>query len=255
MKKRNPEIRFDKFIESVRPDPKSNPLLKVLEGFIGKSSEEEHIRVYFDESLNKFVEIPLNAILHSAPNSSENNTLGGSKLWVKADTVFVYGDPSQNQRPKGSFLQGSLYANYTQNYPQGNVGNLHPSYLPGCTNGIDCLPSNNCPSEYMTACVSNLIKCTPFSQGGKSVCIMCPPFSIGGKSVCFCIVTEPPNCPNGRTCVNTCNEPGCLPATSPQTCTPPSPTIPGGPYCLTTGQGDPIRSPGYGFGNFNPYQY
>ena len=111
-------IRFDEFIKAVRPDPKSTTPLVMLTGYIGESSEEGHIRMYEGSNLARFFEIPESAILHAEPNTKEEDPLGGSKIWVKADTVFIYGDPNQELRPKGSFLQGSLYDSYVQ-YPGG----------------------------------------------------------------------------------------------------------------------------------------
>jgi hypothetical protein len=103
------KIRYDEWVKSIRPDPKDvSDLYVVVSGFIGVSSVSGHVRLYTDEALNNFIEIPENEIVHNI--ELKDSTLGGSKLWVNSDAVFIYGDPKEKRRPKSSFLQGNLVA-------------------------------------------------------------------------------------------------------------------------------------------------
>lgn len=103
-------LDFDDFIEKLRPDPKEvgNPLV-IVQGLIGASSEDGHVRVYLDDALNEFIDVPEKDICYAVKLDEKDHPEGGSKLWVNADAIFMYGDPSQpNTRSKGSFLQGDI---------------------------------------------------------------------------------------------------------------------------------------------------
>ena len=124
-------IQYDAFVKAVRPDSKVTESTVFLEGFIGESSLADHFRLYSDASLNDFVEIPTDAVVHSIANSKEESALGGSKIWVKKDAIFTYGNPAMDNRPQGSFLDGDLYQGYMDNMYQadataggGNMGNM-----------------------------------------------------------------------------------------------------------------------------------
>ena len=109
---KQPTIPLDEWVGNARPDPKKTETLVIMQGFIGVSSEDGHVRLYTDESLNNFVEIPQDGVVHSAPLSKEISPSGGSKLWIKADAVLVYGDPNTTSRPKKSFLEGEIMQQY-----------------------------------------------------------------------------------------------------------------------------------------------
>ncbi|MBI1227761.1 MAG: hypothetical protein GC192_21180 [Bacteroidetes bacterium] len=106
------DLKLDGFVASVRPDPKSNEQATLLQGYLGKSSEAEHVRVYFDEELNNFVDVPKADILHCVSNDRSENPLGGSRIWVKKSTVVIFGDPASANRAKSSFLEGDLISAY-----------------------------------------------------------------------------------------------------------------------------------------------
>ena len=110
MKKHN--LRFDEFTALVHSDPNSSDQIVLLCGYIGKSNLDDHVRVYFDEELNNFVEVPESDILHCIPKDKSEDSLGGSRLWIKQSTIVTYGDPSSANRPKSSFLEGDLMQAY-----------------------------------------------------------------------------------------------------------------------------------------------
>ena len=101
------KVHQDEWIKAVRPDPKeTSDQMVVLEGYIGQSSVDGHIRVYTDETLGNFIEIPESDIVYHI--EIKDSTLGGSRLWVNADTIYTYGDPKEKRRPKATFLSGDL---------------------------------------------------------------------------------------------------------------------------------------------------
>jgi hypothetical protein len=113
MNQRKRSLRFDDFIETLRPDPRSTEeKFLVIKGFLGKSSEEGYVRVYFDDAANFFIEVAESDILHAVPLSAEESSAGGSRLWFSIDTVFLYGDPSKSERRKDTFRSGRLMRDY-----------------------------------------------------------------------------------------------------------------------------------------------
>jgi hypothetical protein len=129
-------IQYDAFVKAVRPDSKATESTVFLEGFIGESSLADHFRLYSDASLNDFVEIPTDAVVHSIANSKEESALGGSKLWVKKDAIFTYGNPAMDNRPQASFLDGDLYQGYMDNMYQPNAGGNDMGMMGGISQPI-----------------------------------------------------------------------------------------------------------------------
>ena len=121
---KNLKITYDKFVDAVRPDPKDASKLVLMSGFIGKSNEDNHIRLYTDVSLNDFVEIPEAGIVYCEALSKEASPMGGSKLWVKQDSVVTLGDPATNDRVKKQLLDGDLIDFFNQSKP--DFGALKP---------------------------------------------------------------------------------------------------------------------------------
>lgn len=115
--KKSWKLRYDAFVDQVRPDPKSvDEPITIIAGFIGKSNERGHVRVYFDETLTSFIDLKEADILYAEPLPEDSSPLGGSKLWVKAKAEYQFGDPGAKERPKMSFLQGDIIAAYQRQF-------------------------------------------------------------------------------------------------------------------------------------------
>src|SRR5262249_589393 len=91
MPENKPRIPEDDFVSKVVKDPKQPPDAILLSGFLGKSSEEGHIRLYFDPGLSQYVEIPNDAILHTQEIPKEASPLGGSNVWINSQAELIYG--------------------------------------------------------------------------------------------------------------------------------------------------------------------
>jgi hypothetical protein len=98
------KVRLDEFVAKVVPDPNSPGELLLVSGFLGKSSEEDHTRVYWDPSLNSYVDVRDTDIVHTEALSKEASPLGGSYVWVKRDAEVYFG--AGGQSTKGKFFQG-----------------------------------------------------------------------------------------------------------------------------------------------------
>ncbi|MDB5261753.1 MAG: hypothetical protein JWQ14_1034, partial [Adhaeribacter sp.] len=110
------KVRMDEFVAKVIPEPGNYQAMTLLQGFVGGSSRENYIRVYSDPSLNSYLEIRLDAVVHAQPLTAEESPLGGSYLWVRKEAEFTYGAPTAQQQTKSSFLEGDFYNNYVITY-------------------------------------------------------------------------------------------------------------------------------------------
>jgi hypothetical protein len=200
-------IQYDAFVKAVRPDSKATESTVFLEGFIGESSLADHFRLYSDASLNDFVEIPTNAVVHSIANSKEESALGGSKIWVKKDAIFTYGNPAMDNRPQASFLDGDLYQGYMDNMFQadtsgGNMGAMGGGFENMASRPL-CVPvplpqTMLCPVNPVSRfiCPTNLSGCPPIS---RLICpsrfcpskLFCPTFGACPSIACNSLACNP----------------------------------------------------------------
>ena len=129
-------LRFDDFIEKVRPNPKSTDALVLLQGYLGQSDLSDHVRIYFNPELSDFIELPEREICYAEPVKSEEDALGGSRLWVRKTAVFTTGDPAHTNRAKSSFLEGDLlkaFGGQAADFRAGIGNNIPSAFLEqGC---------------------------------------------------------------------------------------------------------------------------
>jgi hypothetical protein len=195
-------IQYDAFVKAVRPDSKATESTVFLEGFIGESSLADHFRLYSDASLNDFVEIPTDAVVHSIVNSKEESTLGGSKIWVKKDAIFTYGNPAMDNRPQGSFLDGDLYQGYMDNMYQAdastgseNMGAMGGGFENMASRPL-CAPF---PQTILCPIASRIIICVTRICPSKLICptrfcptrLVCPTFGACPSIACQSIACNP----------------------------------------------------------------
>ena len=219
-------IQYDAFVKAVRPDSKATENTVFLEGFIGESSLADHFRLYSDASLNDFVEIPTDAVVHAIANSKEESALGGSKIWVKKDAIFTYGNPAMDNRPQGSFLDGDLYQGYMDNMNQadaasGNMGDMGGGF-------------ENMASRPLCAPFPQTVFCPVASRFCPQSRFICPPISRFGCPTRFC--PSKLFCPTFGACPSiVCNSLACNPGGG------------GRPFEANQGMADQFG------GSFNPY--
>ncbi|MDB5241781.1 MAG: hypothetical protein JWP57_2406 [Spirosoma sp.] len=260
------KYQLDDWVGAVRSDPRNMDQLTMLQGYLGASSEAGHIRVYSDDSLNTFVEVPEEAILYSVKMAPAESSLGGSKLWLRADAVITFGDPKLANRPKSTFLEGDIM----QQYGASPAGQTDMTQMAGAMGG-----QGDTTGQRVQAMATNLqVFCPPQATlaAHASVCLICPPSRVvicPPKTViasCFRTIC------NLLTCRRTlCGPQSCIPVlcggggcqlgtqitgTNSIAC---GPGLPGGPvvnpgFAPMGGQPDTTQIGGY-YGTFNPYMY
>lgn len=91
--------------------------LTMFFGFIGEEKTEETIIVYLDALLRQAIEIAKEDILHTVKLSKTQSPLGGTMIWLKNATKYIYGNQTnlvQDQRIAQHYFEGSVYQQYAQ---------------------------------------------------------------------------------------------------------------------------------------------
>ena len=173
-----PNLRLDDFVRRIVQDPNAPPSVTLLSGYLGSSSEEGHVRLYLDEELCRYVEIPEKAIRHTQELPPEQSPLGGSLVWIDRDAEVLHG-AAGSERRKATFLEGQIAQDYigggggyevggeiTTRTPDcgGKGGGILPTGMgPGCGQSQcgPCIP----PTEQVYCRTLTGIFCTRFGPG------------------------------------------------------------------------------------------
>ncbi|MCP4654739.1 MAG: hypothetical protein GY856_04885, partial [bacterium] len=144
----------DEIVSKLVKDPDNPPETLLLAAFLGRSSEENHTRLYLDPQLKYSIEVPDDAILHT---QKLDQPLGGSYVWVSQDAEVVYGEVGPN-RPKAKLTEVLMYfAQYPWPYTQPSHCRCNPAQQAGF-----CLCS---PAQQAGFCL-----CSPAQQAGFCLC-------------------------------------------------------------------------------------
>src|SRR5687768_12276310 len=168
----------DSFVARIVQDPKEPPELLLLSGYMGASSEEGCVRLYLDEELGRYVEIPADAIRHTQELPPEQSPLGGSLVWIDRKAEVVHGKAG-GERSKASFLEGQIAQDYMGSAAAGGAAGevAADTRLLGCGGG-GILPTDmgpGCGASHFQICVPRTespgcrtltgIFCTRFGPG------------------------------------------------------------------------------------------
>ena len=86
------KLRYDDFVAAVHPDPAKPEPTILLSGFVGRG-QEGHARIYPDQSLGSWYDVPEGDIVHTLPRADAQQ--GGSYVWVKASAQIKPGTTAQ----------------------------------------------------------------------------------------------------------------------------------------------------------------
>jgi len=78
-------------IDKLVPDPNDPPAVRLLTGYRGQSPRAEHVRLYADLELTRYLEISEDSIVLQVDVPTEHPVEGlvYTKLWVKADATII----------------------------------------------------------------------------------------------------------------------------------------------------------------------
>jgi hypothetical protein len=91
-------VAEDPLVASLVPDPSQGPVnAAVLAGYIGRGAEEGVWRLYLTPSLNEYVEVRKDEVLHRESLPDE----GGTQIWVRDDLNVRYVRSTAQRVPAG----------------------------------------------------------------------------------------------------------------------------------------------------------
>lgn len=213
------------FVDSIVKDPSNPPQVKLVVGYIGKSTASDHTRIYANPELSEHIDVPQSSILHT--QDVPNDHLGAKYVWISKDADITRRDSNQTEM-KAKFLSGPLTARAeaTAGVPMGALPQQNPSFNLICPTPSfrpeSCpQPSalGDCPSIDLPCVTNSPINCPPqpsiLSLCQTRIGPLCP-----GNSLQLCptqpvicqqtlmwncpIRTRLPNCPIRTLNVNEC---------------------------------------------------
>lgn len=183
--------QFDDFVGRVVTDPANPPNAVLLQGFVGASDAEDHVRVYTDPSLASYVDVPAASILHSERLPAEQSPLGGSLLWVDRSAQLRPPATAAPQAAAADFLRGPIQAALGPAAAP-EAGAIRPTLFTqlGCGSlGIACTVVE-CPRPTTAATLCTQVQCPPTSDFTCPRTSTCPPTSVPGCATPADVVTS-----------------------------------------------------------------
>ena len=106
---KEPILKPDALIERIAPDASEIPDVRVIAGFLGKSTRRRHWRLYLTPTLNEYVEFAEDDVVHSHSLETDENRLGGTVVWVRREANLVH-TRAVSREAQADFLQGNVLA-------------------------------------------------------------------------------------------------------------------------------------------------
>lgn len=107
-----PELREDDLVGKLLPDPSTHPALTAVSGFLGRGSQPHVWRLYLTPSMDRYVEISEDDIVHSQAIGPDQSALGGTVVWVRSEASLTYTRTTSRQ-VQAEFLKGSILGSFT----------------------------------------------------------------------------------------------------------------------------------------------
>lgn len=183
-------VKRSEWVQKVKGEPSGTTQLVVVNGYIGDSPQPDHVRIYFDSRLSRFVDVPETAVRHQE-DIANSNPPGAQRIWLDPDAEIKIAP----QTTTAKFLDGNVARTYaarvrTQQTARGAAqGNLDEP-TPWFTElGTNCPPRTvqfiDCPPPFTLVAQTSI--CCPFSWL-QPICTefdpFCPKVEFTNQSVC-----------------------------------------------------------------------
>ncbi|HBY94405.1 MAG TPA: hypothetical protein DEP84_10665 [Chloroflexi bacterium] len=93
------------------PDASQVPDVRVMLGFLGKSTRKGHWRLYLTLILNEYVEFAEDDVVRSRSLGREESALGGAVVWVRREANLLH-TRSVSREAQADFLRGDIAAGF-----------------------------------------------------------------------------------------------------------------------------------------------
>lgn len=113
----------EEFIQKLVPNPSQPPDVQLLGGYLGKSSQDGYWRLYLNPELTSYVDIAEKDIVHSQSAKNNQNSLGGTLLWVRRGTE-IKATRTTSRESQADFLRGAIAASIARRGGAGALGSI-----------------------------------------------------------------------------------------------------------------------------------
>jgi len=142
------KIGFDALAERVVPDPSKYADTVALSGFVGRSAQDGHIRLYDDVGFQSYYEISASDILHSQQLPTTQAPLGGSLVYVKRSALLRRVQVSAEIEAR--FLEGPMSAAASNAMDFPSLARASGALV--VRQGRPIISVARCPSDDRTSC-------------------------------------------------------------------------------------------------------
>jgi hypothetical protein len=140
------QLRQDRLVEALVPDPSLHQPGVLLIGFLGKAVQSGDWRLYLTPELNEYVEFSEQDIVHTQPLSQEQTQLGGSRVWLRSGAPFRH-TYIETRQVQADFLRGGITSDFmprTSPFTAAVRGRPDTGY--GCTRNYVCSTNPHIPA-------------------------------------------------------------------------------------------------------------
>lgn len=102
-------MKPNEITERLVPNPSEIPDVRILVGFLGKTTKEGYWRLYLSLDLKEYVEFRQEDVAHSEQLEREDSPLGGTAVWIKRDANLQH-TRITSREAQADFLQGRVRA-------------------------------------------------------------------------------------------------------------------------------------------------
>jgi hypothetical protein len=117
------KLEPDELVERLVPDASQVPDVRVLVGFLGRSTREGYWRLYLTPTLNEYVEFAQGDVVHSHAFESDVGRLAGTVVWVKRAANLQH-TRNVSREAQADFLQGAITAGVSRGVRRGVGGQI-----------------------------------------------------------------------------------------------------------------------------------
>ena len=220
----NSKPKSNPIVGKIVKDPKSPPNALCLRGFVGDSSEEKSIRLYFNPDFSDYVDVPEDAVLHSEPVPEAWSPFGAMYVWIERDAELMHG----SERIKANFMQGRIFQQQAGAQAAAAAqAQVQPQAVPfpgggaGGAGGPGGFQFTPLPTPPFVCPPSPPVVCPP---SPPAFCPPSPPAFCPPSPPAFCPPSPPVVCPPSPPVVCPPSPPAFCPPSPPVVC-PPSPPV------------------------------
>ncbi len=134
-------------------DPSDSTQLVVLDGYIGDSTHPDHVRIYLDSRLNRYIDVPEAAVRHQA-DIAGSTPAGAQRIWLDPDADIKTAPQTMSAR----FLEGNVTQTYAARAQTRQAARIHGQAAPGepvpwqTNNRLNCPPDLSLIAETSICC-------------------------------------------------------------------------------------------------------